>query len=90
MAVAAKCHRKTPKATTGIRDPELQLYFKTEGIRWNVFVIFIGRFAGILLGVHVGSSLCPDFTGQFSPNASPEFAFFLIAAAISNEGDLTF
>ena len=48
MAVAAKCHRKTPKATTGIRDPELQLYFKTEGIRWNIFVIFIGRFAGIL------------------------------------------
>ena len=52
-------------------------------------MIFFGRFAGILLGVHVGSSLCPDFTGQFSPNASPEFAFFLNAAAISNEGDLT-
>ena len=48
MAAAAKWHRKTPKATTGIRDPELQLYFKTEGIRWNAFVIFIGRFAGIL------------------------------------------
>ena len=72
----AKCHRKTPKATTGIRDPELQLYFETEGTRWNIFVIFIGRFAGILLGVHVGSSLCPDFNGNRLPNMVPGFCNF--------------
>ena len=30
MAAAAKCHRKTPKATTGIRDRELHLYYMAE------------------------------------------------------------
>ena len=30
MAVAAKWHRKTPKATTGIRDRELHLYYMAE------------------------------------------------------------